>query len=143
MSAPSTGGIDSLDLPAPRTRGERRAIIAIPGPTWRQWFYYDFLKMWLGLACFIADVLVVVTWIRPLDIPAMTLSLVGAIYLEFLLFRYLWYRPTYAEDAGKPFRPSWTRLTKYGRWTPEAELAGTGRSAQLIQSDAPRPEEFL
>ncbi len=143
MSSPPEVGPFGL----PKLAGDERSeALAEPGASWRDWFYWSFLKVWIGgLGFFILDVWVAASWLSPLDVPALVLSLAGALYLEVLAFRWLWYRPDpERERATAPFRPTWLRLRRYGRWTPETQriLAGLDPFPDA-ESQLPDAREFL
>jgi hypothetical protein len=132
-------------LRAPKlTEEERQRAIRIPGPTWRQYFYRDFLKMWIGLGFLVVDAWIAVFWLQPFQPLALAGSLAGAIYLEALAWNALYYRPNPdRESEHARFRPSWIRLVRFGRWTPEAERARAGKDPFEGERSTPRPEEFL
>jgi len=126
-----------------RVYQEKQAALHAPGPTWREWFFFDAMKWWLGLAYFIVDAWIVSAWLEGTAFVIMIVLLIGAVYLEFLLYRYLWYRPT---ESGRrtrgAFHRTWARPVEYGRWTPEGELV---RSGQLVPNadEGPNPKEFV
>ena len=81
------------------------------------------LRAYYVLGILIVDVQVVVGWYEVGSAVGLVVCLALAVYLEFLLYRYLWSRPR--ADAAPPrgqFRPTWVRPSEYGRWTPEADL---------------------
>lgn len=129
-----------------RVAEEKRRALEHPGPTWREWFFYDHARWWVGLLFLIVD-----SWIATAFLHSGTISGVGAaedaaslaaaIYLEFLLYRYLWRRPT--ERSFGRFRPSWTALTEFGRWTPEGERVRRGEGPPVPEDGGPSPREFL
>jgi hypothetical protein len=126
-----------------RVAEEKRLALQDPGPSWGEWFYYDAAKWWVILGFLIVDAWVVVACFGS-AVPLITLpAVVGALYVEFLTYRYLWYVP----DADSPrirrkFRPSWVRLVRYGRWTPEAAFAKASPAAADAEA-GPQPDEFL
>jgi hypothetical protein len=123
----------------------RAAAIAEPGDSWREYLYMSFAKAWVLLGFGIIDAWAAAAWFHPLNIPLMFLSLAGATYLEFLLWRYLWYRPDPTEATPRgPFQPTWTRPVRFGRWTPEAwsRREGSGGS-DPTEGAGPDPAEFL
>jgi hypothetical protein len=129
---------DQLD----RVAEEKRLALQDPGPTWREWFYDTAAKWWIGVGFLIVDSWIIVEgfdtgnpiWVIP--------AVIVALYLEFLVFQYLWRRPNYDAPRRRQFRPSWYAPVPYGRWTPEAEAARADPSS-VVMDDAPRPEEFL
>jgi len=125
-----------------RVREEKQAALRAPGPTWREWFYYDAMKWWIGLGFLIVDVWIVGWWVEGAPFVAGLAALIFAIYLEFLGFRFLWYRPKETTACRRgAFRPSWTRPVEFGRWTPEFQLV---RQGALVPGadEGPSPKEF-
>jgi hypothetical protein len=132
--------------PGPRFRpneAERRAATADPGVPWREWFYFSFLKVWLGLAFLIADALIAGFFAEAHSVVGLVVGLILAVYLEFLAYQVLWSRPGPEEERFTPYRPTFYRPVRFGRWTPEAwhpeqftrHLPGTGAG--------PDPNEFF
>ena len=130
-----------IHSPDPATR---HAAIEHPGPTWREWFYFDFVKVWTLLGFFIVDILIVAGFLEPPNLAALLSGLFVAFYLEFLLYRYLWLRPD-PEERIRPgdFRPTWTRPSIRGRWTPEAWKIRAGEMPAETGPGTPDPREFL
>jgi hypothetical protein len=128
-----------------RTREEldKHRALQEPGLPWREWVLYRAVPWWLGIALLIPDASIVVTWIELDNVIGLVLSLGAALYLEFLLYRYLWYRPDpYGKRRRGPFRPSWTRPVEFGRWTPEGEAQRRGERPGAT-GNTPHPDEFL
>ncbi len=121
---------------------EKRAALLDPGPTWKEWFFFEATKWWIGLALFIVDIWLVVGWVEAGSVPLAVVSLVVAVYLEFLLARYLWHRPSEVRSRRRPFRPTWYLPVEVGIWTPEAAEIRAGRAVGGFGNE-PRPEEFL
>jgi len=121
---------------------EKKEALANPGLGWREWFLYSGSKVWIALGFFVVDIWIVESWLVPFNGVGLGLSLAAAVYLEFLAYRYLWYRwdPEAPRGAG-PFRPTLLRPREVGRWTPEAALAKRGEFPP--GSAGPRREEFL
>jgi hypothetical protein len=119
------------------TPEERQAAVLAPGESWTEWLYGTAFKWWLGLALLIIDSWIVAGWIEVGGWYDLAGSIVLAIYLEFLLYQYLWhsYRP---ELRGK-FRPTWHAPFEVGRWAPERKDALAGR----IEPSGPDPRQFL
>ena len=132
-----------------RVEQEKQRALSEPGPTWREWFFYDGSKWWVGLVFLIVDAWVGGYWFSDGNYTAdrtvfAALSLAGAVYLELLLYRYLWRRPTDASKShGKPFRPGWTALREWGRWTPEAERMRARGTPPPAPDGGPSADEFL
>jgi hypothetical protein len=106
----------------------REQALADPGPTWGEWLVGPFAKVWVALGFFVIDSWIFVLWAVPLSLLGMVLSLAVATYLEFLLWRYLWYAPDREEDIRSlPFHPTWARLTRFGRWTPQSSRLRAGQ----------------
>ncbi len=125
---------DALDV----VRRERKAALEDPGPSWREWFLFSGAKWWIGLGFLIVDAWVITSWFDPFNPVGIGLSLAGCLYLEYLAYGYLWYRPAELRPSGSPpFRPTWYRLREFGRWTPEqAEaLAGNLRRPTVHRDD--------
>ncbi|MGA9840167.1 MAG: hypothetical protein WBF81_06690 [Thermoplasmata archaeon] len=121
----------------------REAAIAAPGPGWKEWFYDSFLKVWVVFAFFLIDVWVVVAWLSPFDsgrVAYAFLSLLGAMYLEYLGYQCLWYEaPELARSSHEVGRPNLVHPVLRGRWTPEWAAAKAGPPPEP-GSD---PREFL
>lgn len=125
------------------TEEERQRALSDPGPSWREFFFYEFAKVWIALAFLIADSIVVAGFLQPPDYPAAAGALALALYLEFIGYQYLWYRPK--ADEGRrntPFRRTWHRWVEYGRWTPEADRVRAGANP-YPDAVGPDPSEFL
>jgi len=120
------------------TPEERKAAIAAPGPSWREWLYGQAFKWWLGIGLMIVDSWIIAGWAELHEWVYLVLNIVPVLYLEYLLYEYLWH-PYAAEYRGR-FRASWRHPFEVGRWIPErAELlAGT-----VGQPAGPDPREFL
>ena len=134
------GFLGYIGFPEP-TEDEKREALEAPGPSWREYFYYSFLKVWICLGFFIVDIWVVASWLRPLSLVGLLLSVGVAIYVELLCYSWLWHRPHIEEDP-KGFRRSAFRPVFYGRWTPEADRARAGKDP-LLSRPGPDPKEFL
>ncbi|MGA8710570.1 MAG: hypothetical protein WB786_04995 [Thermoplasmata archaeon] len=120
----------------------REKALADPGPNWKEWFLFSGSKVWVALGFFVADIWIVESWLNPVNALGLGLSIVAALYLEFLAYRYLWYRwdPEAPKRSG-PFRPTFLRPREVGRWTREGVLAKQG---QFPTADGgPRREDFL
>jgi hypothetical protein len=125
------------------TEAERRAADADPGVPWREWFYFSFLKVWTALGFLVVDALLVGFFAEAHSVPGVLVGAAVALYLEFLAYQVLWRRPAADEERSTPYRPSFYRPVRYGRWTPEAwhpeafarHLPGAGAG--------PDPNEFL
>ncbi len=117
----STGYLPKLEGPL------RDQALQDPGPTWAEWLVGSFAKVWLALGYFVVDTWICLTWATPFNPTGLALSLAAALYLEFLLWRYFWYAPDREEDLRTlPFHPSWSRLTRFGRWTPQSQRLRAG-----------------
>ena len=131
-----------------RVEIEKARALADPGPTWREWFFYDHAKWWVGLGFLIVDVWVGGAWFT--DGAFSTTRLLGAVatvvpafYVEALLYRYLWRRPSDTElRKPGPFRRTVFTLREFGRWTPESDQI---RAGKVIRSPdgGPNLDEFL
>jgi hypothetical protein len=129
-----------------RVAQEKRRALREPGPTWREWFFYDHAKWWYGIAALVVDSWVATSWVAggarsTLRLVGLAVSVGWAVYLEFLLYRYLWRRPV-SGSAGR-FRPGWFALREVGLWTPEATHASAPSARPAPEEGAPNPREFL
>ena len=135
-------GIERVEL-------EKQRALADPGPTWREWFFYDGAKWWVGLGFLIVDVWVGGSWFTDasfsgLRVLGAVLCLAAAFYLELLLYRYLWRRPSDTDlRRSGPFRPGWMGLREVGRWTPEAARLRAHGGGPSVPDGTPRSDEFL
>ena len=124
--------------------GTRKAAVEAAGPSWKEWFYFDFLRVWICLGLFIVDVLFIVVWLQPFNGVALVGTLVALVYLDFLVYQYLWHRPDPAkEDRARQFQPTWHRPVRFGRWTPETWRIREGHDPFGSASVGPDPREFL
>lgn len=129
-------------LGLPKLEGEeRRRAIEHPGPSWREWFYTSFLKAWLGLLFFIVDAWILTAFLSPFAPALLVPSVAAALYLELLLWRYLWYEPDPETERRGEFHPTLLRPTRLGRWTPEAERLRLGLDP--APGSGPDVREFL
>jgi hypothetical protein len=130
---------DQLD----RVEEEKRQALLEPGPSWREWWYFSASKWYVGLGLLIVDSWIISSWFQYGSLLAGILALVGAIYLEFLLYEYLYYRPHPERERrrGRP-RAVWFHPVEFGRWTPEGAILRAGGTIPGT-SDTPTPEEFL
>jgi hypothetical protein len=122
-----------------RVAEEKRRALEDPGPSWSEWWYQSASKWWIGLAFFIADAWLVVECLDLGNIYLIGPVLLGAIYVEFLLTRYLWYTPSEVRRNRK-FRRTWYRPVPYGRWTAEAAYF---RAHPNATADGVNPDDFL
>ncbi len=136
----------SFDIPADPSRPEteedaRKRALADPGPSWSEWLYSTAFKWWLGIAFLIVDSWIVTTFLEAGAWVLLFACTIGAVYLEYLLFRYLWARPEEIRRGSRP-RRRWPPF-EVGRWTPEGRRAretGIVPTAEPAPSD---PREFL
>ncbi len=122
-----------------RVAEEKRQALLDPGPPWKEWFLYSGAKWWVGLGFLIVDVWILVTWIELGAAILFGPLLVVSLYLEVLLYRYLWYRPS---EPSRNFHASWFTPVRYGRWTPEGGQLRAGASLTDVE-EGPNPHEFL
>jgi hypothetical protein len=119
---------------------ERTAALRDPGPSWKEWLYGEAIKWWLGIVLLIVDSWIAVGWAEAGGWLELGASLVAALYLEFLLYQYLWH--PYDPSRRGAFRPSWRRPFEVGRWSPDRpqvlEAARRG-----LRGDEPDPRHFL
>ena len=130
-------------LPVPDEETRQRAL-ADPGPSWRDWFLFEFARLWVVLGFFVVDIWILV---YALASGAWILSgvlMVAAFYLQFLGYRALWYRPSDPPLPGTVFHPKAWRLREFGVWTPEADRLRAGLSPYAeVRPDRGDPAEFL
>ncbi|HEV8049783.1 MAG TPA: hypothetical protein VGP88_04230 [Thermoplasmata archaeon] len=136
-----TAAARSLGRPPP-TDDEKKAAIEDPGVPWKDWFFFSFLKPWLGLGMLTVDAFVAGAAIEAHSAAALAGGLAVAVYLEFLVYRALWTRPGASESRSEPFRPSWYRPVRVGRWTPEAWYPERFR-IRAPGATGPDPADFL
>jgi hypothetical protein len=128
-------------VPLPRRPSEevRKKALAEPGPTWTEWFYASFLKVWIPLGFLIVDVWAVgyfleagVLWAAGAVVPV-------ALYLNFVGWCYLYAHPggDRSRSVRSDFHPTPIRPFEWGRWTPE----GTRVRRGLPPYEGPRPED--
>ena len=135
----------AYDAGLDRVAEEKRRALHDPGPSWKAWFLHDAAKWWLGITFLVVDSWLIVGWLEVFDLPALLASGAAAIYLEYVLWSYLWKRPKDEARVGvRRFRRSWWRPFEYGRWTPEAErLRLHGGPPPAAGEGEPSPHEFL
>ena len=124
-----------------RVEEEKKAALEAPGSSWREWWLYSASKWYILLGFVIADIWVGLIWEEAGNALAAVLSIVALLYAEFLLYQYLWFRPESRRRAAES-RPTWWRPVRYGRWTPEADVARS-RGARAIEDEGPDLKEFL
>jgi len=115
------------------------ALIAAPGPSWRAWLYGHAFRWWLGLAFLIINAWIVAGWIEFSGWLLLLGSLAGAVYLEFLLWQFLFHR--YNPELRGKFRATWYSPFKVGRWSPDWKRARKGDISPANRG--PDPSEFL
>ncbi len=121
----------------------RKAAVETPGPTWGEYFRGSFSKAYLALGFFIADILIILSGLQPPDVLVVP-AFVLAVYLEFLTWRYLWYRPDPDKESRMgTFEPTIWRPVRFGRWTPEGDRARAGIDPFGNERVGPDPDEFL
>lgn len=123
-----------------RVAAEKKAALAHPGPSWKEWALHSALKWYIGLGFLIVDGWLIDYWVIAGAYLGL-LTLVPALYAEYLVWQYLWHRPDELRTGHRlPPRSRWVHPVKYGRWTPEADLVGKG---EVVPAEQPSPEEFL
>lgn len=121
----------------------RKQAVAAAGPSWREWFYFEFLKVWIALGLLILDTWWALIFLEPPIYAVLIPSIVAIVYGEFLLYRYLWYRPDLEKASRGGFRRTYLRPVPYGRWTPEGWKARAGVDPLAGVATGPDPREFL
>ena len=120
---------------------EKRRALAEPGPTWKEWLYFTAFRWWLGIVFLILDSWIVVEFLEIGNVLALIAASAGALYLEYLLYVYLWRRPEPTRHA-RAQRPRWPPF-EVGRWTPEAFAARAQGARPTARSESADPREFL
>ncbi|MGI0139999.1 MAG: hypothetical protein ACREBT_02455 [Thermoplasmata archaeon] len=122
---------------------EKRRALAEKGPSWRDWLFFEAFKWWMVIAYLAVDGWIVTGWLESGSYWAIAPSIAAAIYVEFLMFQFLWHRADLEETyrhGREPFRASWFRPVEIGRWTPEAALRRRSPHRPVESID---PDEFL
>jgi hypothetical protein len=123
-----------------QVQAQKKAALADPGPSWKEWALHSALKWYIGLGLLIVDGWVVDFWLLQGTYLGL-LTLAPLLYAEYLLWQYLWHRPQDLRTGHRaPRRRVWLHPVRFGRWTPEADLA---RKGELVPADQPSPAEFL
>lgn len=117
---------------------EKKAALAEPGPSWKEWGLHSALKWYVALAFLMADGWLVDTVLVAGSYLGLA-ALVPAVYAEYLVWQYLWYRPEEARTTRRR-PPRWAHPVRFGRWTAEGDRA---RRGELVLTDEPTPSEFL
>lgn len=120
---------------------EKRRALAEPGPSWKEWLYFTAFRWWLGIVFLIVDSWVVVEFLELGNLLALVAAVLGALYLEYLLYVYLWRRPEPTLHA-RMRRHRWPPV-EVGRWTPEAFAARAQGIRPAAPSEPADPREFL
>ncbi|HXY46680.1 MAG TPA: hypothetical protein VEK13_02130 [Thermoplasmata archaeon] len=135
-----TGGpIDSSSLEPSEVELARRRALEDPGASWKEWLYFTAFKWWMAIAFLIVDSWIVTIFLVARSWIPLAASTVAALYLEYLLYGYLWHRP----DAMRPPAPRRFRWPPFevGRWTPEGFRLRSGQGP--LDERSPDPREFL
>jgi hypothetical protein len=140
MPATEDDGPGLLGPDLDEDRRQRRAALQDPGPSWREWLFGSAFKMWLGIALLIIDSWIAAGWAEAHGWYGLAISLGVAVYLELLLYQYLWH--TYRPELRGKFRPSWWSPWEVGRWSPDRQEA-LHPSGRPVSPDHPDPREFL
>ncbi len=136
-------GLPSGDDVPIEVRREMEAARKDPGPSWREWFFFQGAKWWIGVGFLTVDVWILVGALTT-GVPVALALLALAVYLETVTYEYLWHRPEGGSRRGPvPLRLRWIRPVPLGRWTPEAEELRRGRAVSGATDAAPDPREFL
>lgn len=135
---------------------ERQKALQDPGPSWRDWFYGSMMKLYIPLGYLILDTWGAGTWLEAYGslggaatLAAIVLTLLPALYLEFVLYEYLWARPSgdLSRSVRSEFRPTWRRPFEYGRWTEAGRRRRAGLPAIVgsvgVAEGEPDPSEFF
>ncbi len=136
---------------------ERRRALAQPGLGWKDWALYSGLKPWIGLGLLIVDVWALVTvvglasqpsyglWaglgLEPLAVVCISLLTALTIYLNLVLWSYLWANPREGDLRRGAFNPTALRPFAVGRWTPDYPTWVAGNLGEVAPDAS--IEEFL
>jgi hypothetical protein len=127
-------------FPTDALREEQAKALADPGPDWRTWTLHTGLRPYFLVLFLTIDTWLALTWLEAGLLLGILLSLLPAVYAEFLLYRYLWARPD--PEAPQPFVRSWSRPVWAGRWTIEGDRLRAGE-AMPRPDETRKREEFL
>jgi hypothetical protein len=124
---------------------ERLRDRALALPSWAEWFYASFLKVYGALGLFVGDAILAAYWLEIPNALGLLATLLPVVYLEFLLFQYLWHEPdpSGATRSAGPFRPTWLRPVRFGRWSSMGQRVRRGRAPFPGEGSGPDPHEFL
>jgi len=120
---------------------EKRRAVEEPGPSWREWFYFTALRWWFGILFLIVDSWIAAGFIELGSLVGLVAGLLAAVYLEYLVYVYLWRRPEPTRHV-RLRRPRWPPV-EVGRWTPEAFAARAAGQRPTVPADTADPREFL
>jgi hypothetical protein len=141
----SFGSSKVANRPPEEDRAARTAALADPGPSWRQWFFDSFAKVWILFLFFVTDVWILVAWLSPFsssNLPYAFLSFAGAAYLESLVYQFFYYEPPeLTRSSHEVVAHRWLHPVPRGRWTPE--WAASKAVATTNGDGSPDPREFL
>ena len=120
---------------------EKRRAREMPGPSWKEWLYFTALKWWIGILFLIVDSWIVVTFLEAGSTIELIAATAAAVFLEYLLYVYLWRRPA-LERRPRARARRWPPV-EVGRWTPEAWAARAAGRRPTAPTEAADPREFL
>lgn len=121
---------------------EKRRALREPGPTWKEWLYFTAFRWWFGILFLIIDSWVAVEFLELGSWPLLVVATVAAVYLEYLVYIYLWRRPEPGHRIGARPTHRWPPV-EVGRWTPEAFAAKATGTRPVVPADTADPREFL
>jgi hypothetical protein len=127
-------------VPLDSDQQARKRALTEPGPSWREWLYFSAFRWWMGILFLIIDSWIVASFIEASDWVLLAPATLGAVYLEYLLYRYLWARPE--EVRRGRARRRWPPF-EVGRWTPEGVRARATGTPPVPSAPASDPREFL
>lgn len=136
------GPIEASDLGPERWEEEKRRARDHPGASWKEWLYFTAFRWWMGIAFLIVDTWIVTIFLVPRQWVFLALSILPAVYLEYLLYGYLWRRPGPTTDVSRSRRVRWPPY-EVGRWTPEGFQLRAGVAVEPAEPPGPDPREFL
>jgi hypothetical protein len=139
--------VDDIEARLDAVRAEKLAALADPGPSWSEWFFFHGAKWYMTAAFLIPVAWEIASLFAPANVPGYEIGpvLAGTFYAEFMLYQYLWHRPSSHPSrslGARSFRPTWYRPVQYGRWTPEGTELRAGRPVVSVE-EGPDPREFV
>ncbi|MCL4324738.1 MAG: hypothetical protein M1144_04680 [Candidatus Thermoplasmatota archaeon] len=124
---------------------DRKRALDDPGIPWKQWFLTTGLKPWVVLGLLLFEGLGLVSvWVALSGYAraAVFPILVAALYLDVLLWSFLWREPSVDEFRSGNFKNYWFQPFKIGRFTVEYRLWKEGKRDEVTLPNV-NPRDFL